>query len=137
MKRDAEKHKEEDAKNKEKVDTINLADHTIHQTETQLKELKDKLSKDDFSNIESKLNKLKEDKKSEDIDKIKSSMDELNQVFQKVSQEMYKNAQETQETQETSNSTSSKQSKNSKKEATDADYEVIDDEYKIYDHSDR
>ena len=130
MKRDAEKHKEEDAKNKEKVDTINLADHTIHQTETQLKELKDKLSKDDFSKIDSKLSKLKEDKKSEDIDKIKSSMDELNQVFQKVSQEMYKNAQENQETQETSNNTSSKQSKNSKKEATDADYEVIDEDKK-------
>ena len=27
----AEKHKEEDAKNKEKVDTINNADQTIHQ----------------------------------------------------------------------------------------------------------
>ena len=51
MKRDAEKHKEEDAKNKEKVDTINNADQTIHQLDTQLKELKDKLSKDEYSSI--------------------------------------------------------------------------------------
>ncbi len=39
MKRDAEKHKEEDAKNKEKVDTVNSADHTIHQTESQIKRI--------------------------------------------------------------------------------------------------
>ena len=57
------KHKEEDAKNKEKVDTINNADQTIHQLDTQLKELKDKLSKDEYSSIEQKLEKLKKIKK--------------------------------------------------------------------------
>ena len=57
MKRDAEKHKEEDAKNKERVDTINNADQTIHQLETQLKELKDKLSKEEYSTIDEKLKK--------------------------------------------------------------------------------
>ena len=94
MKRDAEKHKEEDAKNKEKVDTINNIDQTIHQLETQLKELKDKLSKDEYSSIEQKLEKLKKDKETGDVDLIKKSLDELNQEFQAISQKMYQNAQQ-------------------------------------------
>ena len=127
MKRDAEKHKEEDAKNKEKIDTINSADHTIHQTETQLKELKDKLSKDDYSNIEKHLNKLKDDKKSGDIDKIKSSMNNLNEVFNKISQEMYKNTQQDDNKTDESKSSSTEKSSD---QATDADYEVIDEDKK-------
>ena len=94
MKRDAEKHKEEDAKNKEKVDTINNADQTIHQLDTQLKELKDKLSKDEYTSIEQKLEKLKKDKETGDVDLIKKSLDELNQEFQAISQKMYQNAQQ-------------------------------------------
>jgi len=125
MKRDAEKHKEEDAKNKEKIDTVNSADHTIHQTETQLKELKDKLSKDDYSNIENKLNKLKQDKDTGDIDKIKSSMNDLNEAFHKISQEMYKNNEQSQEQQP---STSNKTGNKGEKEVKDADYEVVDED---------
>ena len=125
MKRDAEKHKEEDAKNKEKIDTVNSADHTIHQTQTQLKELKDKLSKDDYSNIENKLNKLKQDKDTGDIDKIKSSMNDLNEAFHKISQEMYKNNEQSQEQQP---STSNKTGNKGEKEVKDADYEVVDED---------
>ena len=125
MKRDAEKHKDEDAKQKEKIDTINSADQTIHQTETQLKELKDKMSKDDYSNIESKLNQLKKDKESGDIDKIKTSLKDLNEVFNKISQAMYQKAEA-----ESSDNVKSKPESNDKKtdKATDADYEVIDED---------
>ncbi|MDB4859904.1 molecular chaperone DnaK [Candidatus Marinimicrobia bacterium] len=129
MKRDAEKHKEEDAKNKEKVDTINNADQTIHQLETQLKELKDKLSKDEYSSIDEKLKKLKKDKETGDIDLIKKSLDDLNQEFQAISQKMYQNAQQNQEQpnqQQSSDATNS----NSDKEVKDADFEVVDDEKK-------
>ena len=126
MKRDAEKHKEEDAKHKEKVDVVNNADHTIHQTESQLKELKDKLPKDDYSNIESLLNQLKDDKKSGDIEKIKSSMNNLNEAFQKISQEMYKNSANTDQQTESGN----KEQDSASDGATDADYEVVDEEKK-------
>ena len=129
MKRDAEKHKEEDAKNKEKVDTINNADQTIHQLESQLKELKDKLSKEEYSSIDEKLKKLKKDKETGDIELIKKSLDDLNQEFQALSQKMYQNAQQNQEqpnqqqSPDASNSTSDK-------EVKDADFEVVDDEKK-------
>ena len=129
MKRDAEKHKEEDAKNKEKVDTINNADQTIHQLETQLKELKDKLSKDEYSSIDEKLKKLKKDKETGDIDLIKKSLDDLNQEFQAISQKMYQNAQQNQE-QPNQQQSSDASNSNSDKEVKDADFEVVDDEKK-------
>ena len=129
MKRDAEKHKEEDAKNKEKVDTINNADQTIHQLETQLKELKDKLSKDEYSSIDEKLKKLKKDKETGDIDLIKKSLDDLNQEFQALSQKMYQNAQQNQEQPNQQQSPDASNS-NSDKEVKDADFEVVDDEKK-------
>ena len=126
MKRDAEKHKDEDAKNKEKIDTLNMADQTIHQTETQLKELKDKMSKEDLKDIEIKLDQLKKDKKSADIDKIKSSLNSLNETFQKMSQKMYQQTQDKQ----TDNGSNANDSSDTKEEAKDADYEVIDDDKK-------
>tara|TARA_Y100000389_G_scaffold45506_2_gene40327 strand:+ start:813 stop:2723 length:1911 start_codon:yes stop_codon:yes gene_type:complete len=129
MKRDAEKHKEEDAKNKEKVDTINNADQTIHQLETQLKELKDKLSKDEYSSIDEKLKKLKKDKETGDIDLIKKSLEDLNQEFQALSQKMYQNAQQNQE-QPNQQQSSDASNSNSDKEVKDADFEVVDDEKK-------
>ena len=126
MKRDAEKHKEEDAKHKEKVDVVNNADHTIHQTESQLKELKDKLPKDDYSSIENLLNQLKDDKKSGDLEKIKTSMNNLNETFHKISQEMYKNSANTDQQSDTDNTKQDSASDG----ATDADYEVVDEEKK-------
>ena len=128
MKRDAEKHKEEDAKNKERVDTINNADQTIHQLDTQLKELKDKLSKEEYSTIDEKLKKLKKDKETGDVELIKKSLEDLNQEFQKISQKMYQNAQQN----ETANNQGSSADQDSQKdgEVKDADYEVVDDEKK-------
>jgi len=128
MKRDAEKHKEEDAKNKERVDTINSADQTIHQLETQLKDLKDKLSKEEYSTIDEKLKKLKKDKESGDVELIKKSLDDLNQEFQKISQKMYQNAQQSQTTDNKSDSNAEGTKKDG--EVKDADYEVVDEEKK-------
>ena len=130
MKRDAEKHKDEDAKNKEKVDTLNMADQTIHQTESQMKEIKDKISEDDSKLIEEKLEQLKKDKDSGDIDRIKSSLNDLNESFQKISQQMYQQAQNTQEKQGDSSSNESNPDNNGSNGATDADYEVIDEDKK-------
>ena len=127
MRRDAEKHKEEDSKNKEKVDTINAADQTIHQTESQLKELKDKMSKENYTSIEGKLKKLKSDKDSGNIENIKSSLTDLNETFQKMSQEMHQNAQPENSGKDDSDSTSPD---SATKEAADADYEVVDDDAK-------
>ena len=127
MKRDAEKHKEEDAKNKERVDTINNADQTVHQIESQLKDLKDKLSKEEYSTIDEKLKKLKKDKEAGDVDLIKKSLEDLNQEFQQISQKMYQNAQQNQ-TDDNQSASNAKGEKDG--EVKDADYEVVDEEKK-------
>ena len=67
----------------------------IFQTETQLKDLGDKLPADKKAPIETALNKLKEAHKAQDIAGIDAAMAELNSVFQAASQEMY-NAQNAQ-----------------------------------------
>jgi molecular chaperone DnaK len=128
MKRDAEKYKEEDAKNRERVDIINNADQTIHQLESQLKELKDKISKEEYSSIEKKINKLKKDKESGDVELIKKSLDDLNQEFQALSQKMYQNSQQGQA--DSSQPASDKSDSKKDSEVKDADYEVVDEEKK-------
>tara|TARA_Y100000590_G_scaffold343208_1_gene392096 strand:+ start:509 stop:2425 length:1917 start_codon:yes stop_codon:yes gene_type:complete len=131
MKRDAEKHKDEDAKNKDKVDTLNMADQTIHQTESQLKEIKDKVSNDDLKNIEDDLKQLKDDKELGDVEKIKVSLNKLNESFHKISQQMYQEAQQADTQSSTKNEGSvDKDETGKKEEAKDADYEVIDEDKK-------
>ena len=125
MKRDAESHKKEDAEKKEKIETYNMADQTIHQTEKQLDELKEKLSKDDFEKVQSGLDDLKKSKETDDTDAIKASMESLNKTWQDISQNMYT---QDQGSAETSSKDTSKTETDSKGDVKDADFEVVDDE---------
>ena len=125
MKRDAEAHEKEDSAKKDVIETKNNAENLVYQTEKQLDENKDKLSKDDVSDIKSKLDNLKKANESDDIEKIKKSVDDLNTAWQKVSQQMYQQAQNQQDSQP--------QPENNKKESDDvqdADYEVVEDDDK-------
>ena len=125
MKRDAEEHEKEDSAKKDIIETKNNAENLVYQTEKQLDENKDKLSKDDISDIKSKLDDLKKANESDDIEKIKKSVEDLNSSWQKVSQQMYQEAQSQQDSQT--------QPGNDKKEnddVQDADYEVVEDDEK-------
>ncbi len=127
MKTDAEKHKKEDSEKKELVDTLNLADQTVYQTEKQLEEMKDKIDDSSMSQIKEKLEVLKKDKDSKDISKIKSSLDELNSVWAKVSEDIYKNSNPNpSEDAQASNPSPS----DNKDEVKDADFEVVEEEDK-------
>ncbi len=93
MKTEAEANAEEDKKAKERIDKLNGADALIFQTEKQLKEYGDKLPADKKSEIESGLEALRNAHKSQDIPAIDAAMEKLNAVWQKASEDMYKNAQ--------------------------------------------
>ena len=93
MKAEAEANAEEDKKAKERIDKLNAADALIFQTEKQLKEYGDKLPADKKSEIESGLEALRNAHKSQDITAIDAAMEKLNAVWQKASEDMYKNAQ--------------------------------------------
>ena len=92
MKADAEANAEADKKERERIDKLNTADAMIFNTEKQLKEYGDKLPADKKGEIESALSKLKEAHKNQDIAGIDAAMAEMNAIWQKASEEMYKNA---------------------------------------------
>lgn len=92
MKAEAEANADADKRERERIDKINAADAMIFNTEKQLKEYGDKLPADKKSEIESALEKLKTAHKSQDVAGIDAAMNEMNAIWQKASEEMYKNA---------------------------------------------
>ena len=90
MKKEAEANAESDKKVKEEVDTLNSADAMIFQTESQLKEYGDKISKDKKKAIEESLETLKKAHESKDIDSIKTALEGINEAWKNASEELYK-----------------------------------------------
>ena len=91
MKKDAEKHAEEDKKAKEEIETFNTADMTINSTEKMLEELKDKISEEQKTKINSHLTPLKEllAKEDKSASEVQQKMDELNKALQEVGSQVY------------------------------------------------
>ena len=94
MKKEAEANADADKKAKEQVDVLNNADQMIFQTEKQLKDFGDKLSKDKKEPIEKALVELKKAHESKELDAIKPALDALNEAWKAASEEMYKAQQE-------------------------------------------
>ena len=90
MTKEAEANAEEDKKKKEGIETKNIADSLVYQTEKTLKDNGDKVSAEVRTEVEQKLNELKEALKGEDVDDIKKKGDALGEVLQKVGAAMYK-----------------------------------------------
>ena len=90
--REAEQFAAEDKARKEEVDTHNMADQTVYQTEKTLNELGDKISADEKASIQAAVDKLKEVNKGTDIAAIKAATEEVQQAFYKVSEKLYQQA---------------------------------------------
>ncbi|MGB8165911.1 MAG: molecular chaperone DnaK [Chthoniobacteraceae bacterium] len=92
MQRDAEAHAEEDKKAKESIEVRNNADNLAYQCEKQLKELGEKIPEDKKKEIEGKIEAVREALKGSDSDAIKVAYDDLQNKFQGISEELYKQA---------------------------------------------
>jgi molecular chaperone DnaK len=129
MKQEAKAHEEEDKQQRERIDKLNTADSMIFQTEKQLKEFGDKLPADKKEPIENALKNLKEAHKNQDIEAIDKAMAELNSVWQKASEEMYKASQAAEAgksgPQDDASSKKGKDSKGDDEEVTDVDFEEV------------
>ena len=94
--KEAEQFAAEDKKNKEHVETINRADSLIYDTEKQLKDLGDKLSESDKTEVQNELDAFKKVRESNDADQIKNAMDNFTQkvyqVFGKIYQQQAQQA---------------------------------------------
>ena len=89
MRKDAEANADADKKMKERVETLNEADTKIFQTESQLKELGDKLAADHKSAIESALAELKSAHESQDIDVIHTALAKIDAAWKTATEAMY------------------------------------------------
>ena len=93
MVKDAEANAESDKKKREEVDVKNQADSLVFQVEKNLKEHGDKISPEDKSKIETDLKDLKEAIEKNDLDLTKTKTQELTQSSMKMGEAMYKDQQ--------------------------------------------
>jgi molecular chaperone DnaK len=92
MQRDAETHAEEDKKAKEAIEIKNNADTLAYQSEKQLKDLGDKVPEDKRKQIEEAIKAVREAIEKNDTDAMKRTYDDLQNKFQEVSADLYKQA---------------------------------------------
>src|ERR1700688_1083253 len=92
MRREAEAHAEEDKKAKEGIEIKNNADMLAYQSEKQLKELGDKVPADKKKQVEDAIAAVREAIEKNDTDAMKRTYDDLQNKFQEISAELYKQA---------------------------------------------
>jgi len=89
MKAEAKANEESDAKLKEEVEKLNMADSMIFQTEKQLKDYGDKIPEEKKGPINEAHTKLKAAHESKDVAAIDTALEELNAAWQAASEELY------------------------------------------------
>ena len=143
MVKEAEKHAEEDQERRDSVETGNMAENVVYQTEKLMKEHGEKLDAEKKGKAEAALESLKEAIKSGGTDEIKTKMEALNTEMQALTSELYAKAQSGAASQqeeahggsEPSGASEKSQegggaSKKDEGEVIDADFEMVDDEKK-------
>ena len=116
---EASKYAEEDKNKKETIETKNNAESVIYQVEKTIKDLGDKVSESEKSDINSKVEALKSILDSGDNNDIKAKTDELTQKMYKLSSKLYEN---------TAQQPGASQESKKDDDVVDADYEVVDDD---------
>ena len=133
MVKDAEANAESDKKKREEVDVKNQADSLVFQVEKNIKEHGDKISPEDKSKIETDLKDLKEAIEKNDLELIKAKTQELTQSSMKMGEAMYKDQQANaapgaeggEQSQPNDGAEASKED-----DVIDADFEEVDDDKK-------
>lgn len=131
MRREAETNAENDKRQREEVEARNEADSAVYRTEKMLKENGSKLPANDKSDIESAVNAVKEALKGSDTAAIRSANEKLTAAWNKVSEQIYKAAQQHSQAGNTASNTGADNSQNSNNKTPDEgdviDAEIVDD----------
>jgi len=90
MVKEAEANADADKKEREKVDARNEADSFIYTTEKTLKDMGDKVGKDDKEKIDAAIAALRKELQGDNVEAIKAKTEELKQASYKIAEEMYK-----------------------------------------------
>jgi len=94
MKKEAEAHAAEDEKKKQLIETKNLAENLVYNSEKTLKDMGDKISPELKKEVEEKILDLKKAGESDNIEEIKSKTEALSQTLQKIGSQMYNQPKE-------------------------------------------
>ncbi len=89
MKKDAEAHAEEDAKQRELVDTRNQGDSMVYQVRKQLEEHGEKVPSDVRGKIESAISDVEERVKGDDVEAMKASLKTLEEAAMELGKAIY------------------------------------------------
>jgi molecular chaperone DnaK len=139
---DAERHADEDKTRREAIETKNMAENIVYQTEKLLKEQEESVDADKKTKIEALIAELKKAIESDNTDEMKAKMEALNTEMQAISQEMYAKAQAAQEQAQQQGGgdggaasggeggEEAKAKKEDEGEVIDADFEMVDDDKK-------
>ena len=120
MVKEAEANKEADAKKKEEADLKNEAEQLIFTTEKSIKDLGEKIDAKDKEKAETEIKELKEALEKNDLDDIKSKKEKLMETAMAFATKVYEEAaKKQQENQGTKEETSEKKDDN----VVDAEYE--------------
>lgn len=92
MQKEAELHKDEDAKKKEAVESRNNAEQLVYSAEKSLTDAEGKISDEIKTSVQGKIDALKKEKEGTDSAAIKKASDELSTEMQKIGEYMSKNA---------------------------------------------
>lgn len=118
--KEAEKFAAEDKKKKEEVEIKNNAESLCGQVERTIKDLGDKISESEKSELESMVKELKEKTAGTDFEAIKAGTEALTNKFSEISTKIYQQAAAQQQTQS--------QQGQANENVVDTDYEVVDED---------
>lgn len=123
MKEEAEKHAQEDQKEKEKIEARNKADNMIYVAEKSLKDAGDKVPKDIKERVEKKIKELREKLEKGTKEEIEEITKELSDELSKIGQAMYNQDVKTSPSANASGDkqNSNDKNKNDKKEAEEGE----------------
>ena len=125
MRQAAERHAEEDRKNRELVEARNRADNMVYSAEKTLKDLGDKVPADLKQKVEDASAKVNEVKDGDDLNAIKTATDELTEVLQQLGSAAYQQEAQAEET-----SPAEEGEKTAEEDSSGDDEDVVDGEYK-------
>jgi len=125
--KNAEMFAEEDRKKKESIETKNNADQAVYQSEKTLKDLGDKVSAEDKTNIEAKIAAVNAVKEGDDLEAIKKTTEELTEALYAVSSKIYQAEAAQGQAGEEQGAQGEEGGYTEKDNVVDADYKVEDD----------
>lgn len=125
MRNEAKIHEDEDRKEKEQIEKLNVADSLIFQTEKQIKEFGDKISESQKNELNSLKDKLKSAHSDKNLNDVEQFINELNTKWHEISQQMYNAGNQTQDQSQDQPKQDQRSNQSNNDTTQDVDYEEV------------